>query len=170
MTAARGLRLAGLGVALLLVVPGVVRPFGGGGLDGVNLVFHEAGHVLLLWAGQTLTLLGGSLMQLAVPLGCAAVFAFRGDRYAAGLMVLWLAHSLGSVGAYVADAPTRALDLLTGDPDTHDWWQLLAPGGHLAWAAPLGRLFQALALIGVIAGVLLSVWDELQPDRERLEA
>lgn len=169
MTAARALRLAGLALALRLVWPGVRRPLGGGWLDGVNLVFHEAGHVLLLWGGETLTLLGGSLTQLAVPLACALAFAWRGDRYAAGLVTLWLAHALASVGAYVADAPTRALDLITGDPDTHDWWQLLSPGGHLGWAAPLSRAFQALALIGVIAGVLLSVWDEWPPRPGRLD-
>ncbi|MFC4425528.1 hypothetical protein [Deinococcus navajonensis] len=170
MTPAHVLRLGGLGLALLLVVPGVRHPFNGSWLDGVNLVFHEAGHVLLMWCGETVTLLGGSLMQLAIPLGCAAAFALRGDHYAAGLVTLWLAHSLASVGAYVADAPTRALDLITGDPDTHDWWQLLAPGGHLDWAAPLSRLLQALALIGLIAGVLLSFWDEVQPGQEKLEA
>ncbi len=39
-------------------------------LHGVNLVFHEAGHILFLPVGAFLTALGGSLMQLLVPIVC----------------------------------------------------------------------------------------------------
>ena len=51
----------------------------------MNLIFHEAGHVLLMWAGETVTLLGGSLFQLLVPAARVATFLRREDRYAAGI-------------------------------------------------------------------------------------
>lgn len=151
-------RVAGLVAALLVTVPGMLDPLRGGLLAGVNLVFHEAGHVVFSPFGETLMLLGGSLLQVTVPLACAGALLVRGDRYGAGVLGLWLAHSLASVAAYVRDAPTRTLDLITGDPDTHDWWQLLGAAGHLDWAAPLGRVIAFLAFVAVVLSLLLAVW------------
>ena len=36
-----------------------------------NLVFHEAGHILFLPFGRFMTVLGGSLLQILVPIVCA---------------------------------------------------------------------------------------------------
>lgn len=164
---ARLLRWLGLTVAVVFVTPGIFRPLAGHPLELVNLVFHEAGHVLLAPTGVTLMLLGGSLFQVLVPAVCIGHFWRRGDHYAAGLLCLWLAQSWAGVAAYVQDAPTRALDLITGDPDTHDWWQLLGacltPGcGHLNWADPLGRLLMVVAVFTALFGVLLAIWNDLQ--------
>ncbi|WP_412029109.1 hypothetical protein [Deinococcus yunweiensis] len=155
-------RWIGLALALLVTVPGVLRPLSGSLLSTVNLVFHEAGHVLFGLFGETVMLLGGSVMQVLVPLACAAAFLARRDRYAAGIVTLWAAHSLASVAAYIRDAPTRNLDLITGDPDTHDWWQLLGAADALRLAAPLGSAVAFLAFVAIVAGVLLAVWDELK--------
>lgn len=41
-------------------------------LDGVTLGVHEMGHAFFMWFGnRTLTAAGGTLFQLAVPLGAA---------------------------------------------------------------------------------------------------
>ena len=157
--AAFGLRLLGLALALWLTVPAVLHQPHFYLLDNVNLIFHEAGHVLLSWGGHKLMLLGGSLFQVLMPLACMAAFLLRRDRYAAGLMLLWGAESMANVSAYIADAPTRNLDLITGDPDTHDWWQLL--NDNLGAAAGLSRLVLSAAIIALVAGVLLAVWDDL---------
>lgn len=155
-------RVLGLSAALWVTVPGVVRPAEPGVLGNVNLIFHEAGHVLLMWAGEAVTLLGGSLTQVLVPAGCVAAFLWRRDRFSAGVVTLWLGHALAGVGAYIQDAPQRNLPLITGDPDTHDWWQLLSGWNALGAADSLGRFTLALAFVAVIAGTLLAVWDDLQ--------
>ncbi|PNY80011.1 hypothetical protein CVO96_00360 [Deinococcus koreensis] len=155
-------RWLGLAVALMITVPATLRPLQGHPLDGVNLVFHEAGHVLLSVLGETVMLLGGSLFQLLVPAACIGAFLLRRDRYSAGLLTLWLAQSLASVAAYIRDAPTRQLDLITGAPDTHDWWQLLGGWNALSLADPLGRFVVFLAFAAFVTGVLLAVWDELR--------
>lgn len=160
--AARWGRWVGLLVALCVTVPGALHPFGGGLLDGVNLVFHEAGHVLFSLFGGTVMLLGGSAMQVLVPAACAGVFLWRRDRYSAGLVSLWTGQSLAGVSAYMRDAPTRALDLITGDPDTHDWWQLLDGAGALPLAAPLANLTAFLAFAVMLVGVVLALWDEVR--------
>ena len=41
-------------------------------LDGVNLAFHEAGHLFFAFFGQTLQFLGGTLGQLLFPLALSA--------------------------------------------------------------------------------------------------
>ena len=40
----------------------------------INLVFHEAGHIIFSPFGEFMTILGGSLMQVLIPLICAAAF------------------------------------------------------------------------------------------------
>ncbi len=155
-------RVLGLLLSLWVTLPGVVRPTEPGFLGNVNLIFHEAGHVLLMWAGEVVMLLSGSLFQLLVPAACIGVFLARGERFAAGLVTLWLAHSLAGVSAYVADAPLRELPLITGDPDTHDWWQLFTIWNALGWAPGLGRFLHALALGAVVVGVFVALWDDLK--------
>ena len=56
----------------------------------VNLPFHEAGHVIFRPFGQFMMMLGGSLMQVLVPLVCAAAFLFHSrDAFAASVSVWW---------------------------------------------------------------------------------
>lgn len=158
-------RLIGLGLMLLFVVPSIFHPERWHFLNNVNLIFHEAGHMILMIAGEKIMLLGGSFMQVFIPLALAGAFLWRGERYSAGIVTLWAAQSIASVSAYIRDAPTRNMDLITGDPDTHDWWQLLGGwdivSNHLSWAAPLANSAVALALIVMVLGVLLAVWDDV---------
>jgi hypothetical protein len=55
-------------------------------IHGPNLIFHEAGHVVLMPFGEFMTILGGSLMQLIVPGVIVYVFLLREhDPYAASI-------------------------------------------------------------------------------------
>lgn len=114
---------------------------------------HEAGHVLFMPFGTTLHLLGGSLFQVIVPLVFAASFLRRGLASSALFPLFWAAESLWNVSVYVGDARARALPLITGDADTHDWWQLLSAAGHLEWDRPLAALVWA-AGVAVWLGTL----------------
>ena len=154
-------RWGGLLLALLLTVPGILNPEQWVFLNNVNLIFHEAGHLILMPLGETIMLLGGSLFQVLIPAACAAFFWGRGDRYAAGILLLWTAQSLANVSLYVADAPTRTLDLITGDPVTHDWWQLLTKWGHLNAAVPVGKFIHFLSLVTLLTGIVVAVWDDV---------
>lgn len=109
-------------------------------------------------------ILGGSLTQLLVPLSCVLAFWRQRDLYAAGVLMLWLAHSLSGVAAYIADASTRQLPLITGDPDTHDWWQLFTLWNALDAAPTVGKWLQVGAVGVLLGGVLLALWDDLQGD------
>lgn len=109
-----------------------------------NLVFHEAGHVLFLPFGRFMSVLGGSLLQVLVPLICAAAFLLQyEDRFGCAVCVWWTGQSLVDLSPYIADARALRLTLLGGrtgaEVEGHDWEYLLAAAGALHWDVTLGR-------------------------------
>jgi len=116
-------------------------------LDGVNLLFHEAGHPLFgVFGWETLAILGGTLMQLLVPAVVAASFWLRRDAYGTAAAGLWTGENFLNIARYVADARAQALPLVGGGE--HDWATLLAQWGCLASDH---RIAQALRSIGWLA-------------------
>jgi hypothetical protein len=92
----------------------------------VNLVFHEAGHLIFgIFGNYVLTVFGGSLNQILIPLIVAAAFWVRRDTLGFAFGLFWCFENFLDVAVYMADA--RALQLpLIGDhgPDAHDWRNL----------------------------------------------
>lgn len=140
----------------------------------VHLPFHEAGHVFLMPFGRFLSVLGGSLFQVAIPLLCAAVFLLKNrDAFAASVTLWWAGQSLMDLAPYVADARALRLPLLGGrtgaEVEGHDWEYLLGTLGLMSHDVTLGRLCFALGALTMLAalgwgGALL--WRQ----RERLQA
>ena len=99
----------------------------------INLPFHEAGHVLFAPFGSFLMSLGGSVLQVVVPLICAVSFVKREDVYAAWVCVWWAGQSLIDVAPYIADARALQLVLLGGftgaEVEGHDWEAILSSLG-----------------------------------------
>ncbi len=124
-------------------------------LDTTSLIIHEAGHFFFRPFGWALYLLGGSLFQLILPALFVASFLRR--PYPPGLQVafVWLGQNALNVSTYVADAQERDLPLITGDPTTHDWWQLLRAADLLAYDNVLGGLFLGVALLAFAVGLLV---------------
>jgi hypothetical protein len=86
-----------------------------GPLHPVDLVFHEAGHALLLWAPRLVHVLGGTVGQLAMPLGLAAAFAVKNrSLFDASACLWWFGQSAADCAPYVADARALRLPLITG--------------------------------------------------------
>jgi hypothetical protein len=125
-------------------------------LDTVNFVFHEGGHVLFVVFGSFLTVLGGSLTQVALPAACTVYFWRAGRLAAAAATLFWAGESLSGVAIYVADARARALPLHGGPGVIHDWHYLLSRLGALDWASELGwaTFLLAVAAIAVALGLL----------------
>lgn len=92
-----------------------------GVLDWANLPFHEAGHYFLMpFFGQFTVVLGGTLGQLAFPVGFTVYFAWRGrDPYAALLCLFWVAVNLINISVYMKDAKVMLLPMFNSDE--HDW-------------------------------------------------
>lgn len=122
-------RVAGFEVGRVLLtallvwygVLNVIDPSRGLFMDNVNLIVHEAGHVLFRPFGEFLYFLGGSLTQVIVPLAFVVYFWRSNQRFAACVAAFWTATSLFHLSVYVGDARSMELPLLGGESVTHDW-------------------------------------------------
>src|SRR5688572_10781649 len=129
-------------------------------LDDANLAIHEAGHVFFQPLGDPLVVLGGSLLQILVPLAFVAYFLVRRDWFAGSVVTAWLGASLGNLSLYIGDARAQELPLLGGENAIHDWWYLLIEWDLLPqdlviarWVRMLGALAFVVAVTG---GVLFA--------------
>lgn len=143
-----------------------------GFLHGVNLVFHEAGHMFMMPFGRFMHVLGGTLGQLAMPLVvCVAFIVQRGDTVGASVGLWWFGQSLTDCAPYIADARKLDLQLLGGgtgaERDGHDWEYLLNTLGLAPYDLFLGGLAKytggAIMLLAVAWGGWM-LW-QAQPRR-----
>ena len=135
-------------------LPGLVGSF----MHLVNLPFHEAGHILFIPLGTFMTSLGGSLLQVLIPLMCAWAFVFRQeDPFGASVCVWWAGESLLDLSPYIDDARSLQLMLLAGPADEvegHDWEAILTHLGWLHLDHSLARLAWALGAALMIAALI----------------
>lgn len=110
-------------------------------LHSVNLPFHEFGHLLFSPLGRFMTILGGSLFQVLVPLIVLIAFLRRPDPFAAAIMLWWAGQNFVDLSPYISDGEYRGLPLIMGlGEDSHDWGNLLTMMGMVDQAYRLGRL------------------------------
>lgn len=96
-------------------------------MHNINLPFHEFGHVFFAPFGTFLSIAGGSLFQLLLPLGLMLGFVFhQRDTFAASVTLWWCGQSFVDLAPYIADAKYRTLPLVGGrGEESHDWGNLL---------------------------------------------
>ncbi len=132
-------------------------------IDGVNLLFHEAGHVVFAVFGAWVGYLGGTLGQLFFPIACTLYFLAREQRLSAAVTTLWLAESLFNIALYVADARTQQLPLVGGGD--HDWHYLLGSVGLLEQDRVLSGGVRVVGFIIIAAALKLGLDAcRLEPD------
>jgi hypothetical protein len=115
----------------------------------------EAGHILWIPFGQFMTVVGGSLTQVLVPLVCAGALLWQThDAFGAAVCVWWAGENLLDVAPYIDDARSLKLMLLGGrradEVYGHDWeWPLNT----------MGIAYKDHAIAGVVqkAGVLTMI-------------
>ena len=130
-------------------------------LDGVNLAFHEAGHLFFGFFGTTAHFLGGTLGQLFFPVACAIHFLQRGRRFDACVMGIWLCESAMYAAEYIADAQVQALPLVGGH--VHDWHWLLSRWGLLAHCETIGGAVHLAASLGALGCLVLAARQVSEP-------
>ena len=130
-------------------------------IHGIDLVFHEAGHVIFGFFGEFLAVLGGSLMQVLIPVIATAAFVRTGQWASAAVTLFWTGQALTDVAIYAADGRARALPLLA-EGLIHDWHYLLGRLGLLQSAESIGRAIFALGALTMIASLVLLGLDTLR--------
>ena len=126
-------------------------------LHSVNLPFHEFGHVLFSPFGRFMTLLGGSLFQVLMPLGLGIAFLCKyKNAFGASIMLWWGGQNFVDIAPYIADASFRTIPLIGGmGAEAHDWGNLLTMLGWLNHDYALGR---ASFLFGSMLMILANIW------------
>ena len=100
-------------------------------MHNINLIFHEAGHIIFSPFGKFISTLGGSLSQLLMPLIVAGAFLLKNrDPFGASVGLWWLSQNLMDLAPYINDARSLTLPLLGGVTgqdvaDYHDWEYIL---------------------------------------------
>lgn len=146
---------------------------GGSFLHRPLLVFHEAGHVIFMVLGEWMTVLGGTLGQLLMPLilGGALLLKNR-DPFGAAVGLWFLGVSLLDVAPYMYDALHPQLMLLsgtTGEEGGHDWIYLFSSLGLLARSQMIGGLVHSLGAVTVLVALAWGAWLLRREYKSRLE-
>jgi hypothetical protein len=139
-------------------------------VSDIDTAVHEFGHYLFMPLGDTMTILGGSLFQIAFPLVFVGYFLFgkqeHRDSHAAAVCLWWASVNVLSVSIYAADARARELMLLSGatgqdDDSGHDFYNLFSRWGVLQhdtlYAGELRKLAWAMFAVSIGAG-LWTAW------------
>jgi hypothetical protein len=122
-------------------------------MDTINLFIHEAGHLFMKPFGMVIYMLGGSAVQVLLPLALLVVTWLQQPRQTP-YPAFWVGESMINVSVYIADAPYRKLKLIAPGLK-HDWNWLLSD--NLEAAEPLSVIVYAIGMllcVGSFAGFL----------------
>lgn len=133
---------------------------GGSFMHNINLPFHEFGHLAFMPFGRFMTILGGSLFQLLLPLGLLLAFSLQQrDNFAAAVCLWWAGQSLLDLSPYILDAPCRCLPLVGGmGEEAHDWGNLLTLTDSLQHAGLFASLAFGTGLLVMLAALAWGLW------------
>lgn len=123
-------------------------------IDYVFLPIHEGGHLQFGWLGQTLGVLGGTILQLLVPLVLSVYFAHERRPTGAAFAAFFYFENYLNMGVYMADARAHALEYVTigdGESVEHDRFYILSRLGLLERDTLIGGLTRFLGWVGMIA-------------------
>lgn len=104
-----------------------------------NLIIHEAGHAIFRLFGEFLMFLGGTLLQLMVPVGITAYFLVHRQFYSGSITLDWVVINLLDISRYMKDARAQQLPLLGGEAVTHDWWWIFGRMNLLPYDQLIGN-------------------------------
>ena len=135
---------------------------------GITFGVHELGHLVFAPFGTWMSVAGGSLAQILLPVAAGALMLHHRDYFGAAITGIWLSASLSNMAVYVADARARELTLLGfGEDPLHDWAYLLSSMGLLQADTSVARLVRLLAFVILLASTAAGAWLCLTMARSR---
>ena len=130
-------------------------------VSGIDLIMHEGGHLFFMWFGNdVLTVAGGTLFQILIPLAVAAMFYRHGDPLGVAVALFWCGLNLAEVAPYVADARSQLLPLVSPFPGApvHDWNFLLRRADLLEQDHLVAKAFRHAGIATMTASLVLAGW------------
>jgi len=128
-------------------------------MDGVDLIFHEAGHaVFRIFGSELLMVMGGTIMQLLVPAVVTFYFFTHNQKFSSSITGIWLAQSFFNVVVYERDAWTMELPLLGGDGVIHDWNYIVTELNLVGQIKTLGNIIYGMGLVVIMLSIVAGVY------------
>ena len=116
-------------------------------LNNLNFLIHEAGHLITSPLGEFISVLGGTLFQLAIPSLFVGYFFQKKDYYAGSVLLFWLAQNIMNVSIYMSDALDMKLQLFGGENVVHDWNYILEKLNLLFYTDILAGITKTLSVV-----------------------
>jgi hypothetical protein len=138
-------------------------------IDGVNLVIHEAGHLIFSPLGEFMMIAGGSLFQVIMPALFVGYFCYQTQYYSAALVLFWVGESILNVSVYAGDSLALQLPLLGGQDSVHDWNYLLSSLNLLPKTAQVAGAIRLLGTLVIAVAAFGSIRFALREDAEQSE-
>lgn len=134
-------------------------PEAGGLFAGITFGAHELGHLVFAFFGEFMTIAGGSLNQLLLPIATGILFYHYRDFFGIAGAGAWLASSLMDLARYIGDATSFNLDLVGfGEDAQHDWAWLLGHFDALRYTSPLEATTRGAAAIVLLLSLAFGGW------------
>ena len=136
------------------------------------LPIHEAGHLFFGPFGTVVMFLGGSILQVLLPL-LWFLLALKQRSDVAPFPLFWAGENLLDVSLYIRDATLRQLPLLGGHRSGHDWFNILSRWDLLASAETIADVTYMCGIMicvaAIAAGITLSVRSYRHPPPMQIE-
>lgn len=133
-------------------------------LDFIDLLIHEPGHLFFGIFGEFIQFLGGTLMQIFLPLIMAILFFIRKQKYWTQLFLFWLGHNFINISVYVEDANKMELRIIGG---AHDWNWILNKTNLIQFSEEISLFFIFLSILSFLVmffiPYFLNNYDDLVP-------
>ncbi len=120
-------------------------------IDNINLIFHEAGHTITFLFGQFISITGGSLFQILIPVICCLYFLQQEEYHSASILLFWVGQNMINISVYARDAMLMQLPLLGGESVIHDWNYLLSTLKLLKYTPYIADL---IYISGIVIGII----------------
>lgn len=127
-------------------------------IDNFLLIVHEAGHTFFgIFGVRFITILGGSLFQILLPLAILAYCWVNRKPTGMQFSLCLVGYSWLDVAGYAADGGARQLPLIGGlGKESHDWYNLLTRMNALE-----SDMTFALVFVGI--GIICYLWGLFTP-------
>lgn len=146
-------------------------PDAGGLFAGITFGVHEFGHLLFAFFGEFMTVAGGSLNQLLIPVGAGVLLYHYRDYFGIAVAGTWLSSSLLDLARYIGDARAQELDLVGfGEDPQHDWTWLLGQFNALGSDTRIAGITRGVGLVVLLASLGFGTWICLQMPAGRASA
>ncbi len=124
-------------------------------VDNFDLIIHEAGHLLLSFMGETICFLGGTLMQIIVPVLLIIFCAHNSFQKSLQFSLVLLGQNLINISVYIGDARAEKLHLFGPKGAIHDWHFLLTKYNLLEMDNDLSMVVIMCAVVVFMIGIIV---------------